>query len=134
MEATFCILYVTTVEYLCQWFLYIMNLLGPENGSYILYDMCYYSRIPVSMVTIYTEHIRSRKWKPHFVCYMLLQQNTCVNGYYQWDFIFWLICSIINCTYYIIEIEVTFCMLYVTTVKCCVNGYYQWDPQCFAKS
>ena len=85
MEATFGTLYVTTIEYLCQWLLYILNILGQENGSHILYTICYYTRIPVSMVTINTKHIRSRKWKPHFVHYMLLQNNACVNGYYKWD-------------------------------------------------
>ena len=73
MEATFCTIYLTTVGYLCEWLLYILNILGPENGSHILYAICYYSRIPVPMVTIYTEYITSRKWKPHFVPYILLQ-------------------------------------------------------------
>ena len=72
MEATFCMLYVTATEYLCKWLLYILNILGPENESQILYTICYNSRMPVSMVTVNTEHIRSRKWKPNFVHYMLL--------------------------------------------------------------
>ena len=29
-----------------------LHILGQENGSHILYTICYYSRIPVSMVTI----------------------------------------------------------------------------------
>ena len=73
MEATFCTLYVTTVVCLCHWVLYILNILGPENGSQILYIICYYTRMTVSLVTINTEHIRSRKWKPHCVHYVLLQ-------------------------------------------------------------
>ena len=52
MEATFFTLYITILEYLCQWLIYILNILDPENGSHILYAICYYSRIPVSMVTI----------------------------------------------------------------------------------
>ena len=73
MEGTFCTLYFTTVECLYQWLLYILKILGPENGSHILNTICYYSRIHVLMVTIYTDNIRSRKWKPHFVHYKLLQ-------------------------------------------------------------
>ena len=73
MEATFSTLYTTTVEYLYQWLLYMLNILGPENGSHILYTIYYYRKMPVSLVIINTEHIRLRKWKPHFVHYMLLQ-------------------------------------------------------------
>ena len=71
MEATFCTLYVTTVEYLCQWFLYILNILGQENGSQILYTIYYCSRMAVLLVTINTQHISSRKWNPHLytICY-----------------------------------------------------------------
>ena len=71
MEATFCMLYVNTLEYLCHWLLHILKILGPENRRHILYAICYYSTIPMSKVTIYTEHIWSRKWKPHFytICY-----------------------------------------------------------------
>ena len=60
-----------------------LHILGQENGSQILYAIYYYRRISMSMVNIYTEHIRSTTWKPHFVSYMLLQLNTFVNGYYQ---------------------------------------------------
>ena len=72
MEVIFCTLYVTTVEYLCQWLLYILNMLGSENGA-TFYTLYVTTLEYLSMVTIYTEHTRSRKWKPHFVHYMLLQ-------------------------------------------------------------
>ena len=54
MEATFGTLYVTTAECLYHWLLHILNILGQENGSHILYNMCYYSRMPVSLVTIHS--------------------------------------------------------------------------------
>ena len=62
MEATFGMLYVTTVEYLCQWLLsmgssiFLLNhklhILGQEHGSQIVYTMCYYSRIYKSCISI----------------------------------------------------------------------------------
>ena len=52
MEATFCTLYVTTAECLCHWLLYIPNILGPENGSHILYTIYYCSRIYKACISI----------------------------------------------------------------------------------
>ena len=64
MEATFWPLGVTTEADLYQWLLLTLHILGPTNGSHFVATRCYYSNRLVSVVTTYTAHIRSRKWKP----------------------------------------------------------------------
>ena len=67
---------------LYNWLLHILNILALSYGSHFLYTGCYYSRRLVSVVTTYTEHNSSRKWKPLFVHQVLLQYMACIIGFY----------------------------------------------------